>query len=87
MTRTTIKAMMLGIGLLSAAPLAAGEPAAQAPAHQMHRLDARWRVARPRFGPRRRHSRRGQRRRRFLRGMHRRAMAGYWARRGATRRI
>jgi len=84
MTRTIFRAALLAIGMMSAAPLAAQQPAASAPVRAQWVVPG-WRTARMRVGPRRRFHRR-MRRRRFARGMARRRMAGYWARQRFARR-
>ena len=78
MTRTTIRAIMLAVGLLSASPVAASRLSAT-PVTQTQWVQGGWR-ARPMFGPRHRRMRRWHRRR-FVRGAHRRVIAGYWGRR------
>ena len=85
MTRTLMKAVMLAIGLVSAAPLAAEQ--LPAPAQDLQWVDAGPRAGHPRFGPRRHRLRRKLRLRRHAGGVHRRSMAAYWARRGFSRRI
>lgn len=85
MTRTIIKAALLAIGLLNAAPLAAQQPAASAPPGSQ-RVESGWRSVRTQAGPRRRFHRRA-RRRRLMRGAAGRRMAGYWARQRFLRSI